>query len=162
MDGMPVLFTLTWAVERFGPPGISYTDQGSQFTTLDWIAMVEDLGIRMKCSTGIAKWRKRPHEKNNQLIHSIHKERRKKPLMPTPYIPAKGFLDEYNIVSQLSIAGVLPSGKIFTSFLLFKINLIATRYQPPIIVGTMERRTPAATAEPITPATLGPMACMRR
>ena len=83
MDVMLVLFTLTWAVERFGPPGISNTDQGSQFTTLDWIT----------------KWRKRPHEKNNPLIHSIHKERRKKPLMPTPYIPAKGLLDEYNIVA---------------------------------------------------------------
>ncbi len=34
-------------------------------------------------------------------------------------------------------------------------------YYPPNM-GTTARRTPAATAEPITPATLGPMACMSR
>ena len=32
----------------------------------------------------------------------------------------------------------------------------------PIMIGTMASRTPAATAEPITPATLGPIACIRR
>ena len=32
----------------------------------------------------------------------------------------------------------------------------------PLIVGTIESSTPAATAEPITPATFGPMACMSR
>ena len=31
-----------------------------------------------------------------------------------------------------------------------------------IIVGTTEMSTPAATADPITPDTLGPISCMRR
>lgn len=47
MDVMLVLWPLTWALERYGPPEIINTDQGSQYTTEDWISMVEDLGIRV-------------------------------------------------------------------------------------------------------------------
>ena len=47
MDVMLVLWPLTWALERFGAPEIINTDQGSQYTTEDWISMVEDLGIRV-------------------------------------------------------------------------------------------------------------------
>lgn len=47
MDVMLVLFPLTWALERYGIPQMINTDQGSQFTTRDWLGMVEDLGIRI-------------------------------------------------------------------------------------------------------------------
>ena len=47
MDVFFVLWPLTWAIERYGRPEIINTDQGSQFTTHDWIAMVEDLDIRI-------------------------------------------------------------------------------------------------------------------
>jgi len=47
MDVMLVLWPLTWALERYGPPEIINSDQGSQYTTADWVAMVEDLGIQV-------------------------------------------------------------------------------------------------------------------
>ena len=47
MDVMLVLWPLTWALEKYGAPEIINTDQGSQYTTEDWISMVEDLGIRV-------------------------------------------------------------------------------------------------------------------
>jgi putative transposase len=47
MDVFLVLWPLTWAIERYGRPEIINTDQGSQFTTHDWIAMIEDLDIRI-------------------------------------------------------------------------------------------------------------------
>jgi putative transposase len=47
MDVMLVLFPLTTALAEYGAPEIINTDQGSQFTTSDWISMVEDLGIRV-------------------------------------------------------------------------------------------------------------------
>lgn len=47
MDVLLVLTALTSAMERYGTPEMINTDQGSQFTTRDWIAMVEDLGVRI-------------------------------------------------------------------------------------------------------------------
>lgn len=47
MDVLLVLWPLTWALERYGTPEIINTDQGSQFTTKEWIAMVEDLSIKV-------------------------------------------------------------------------------------------------------------------
>ena len=47
MDVMLVLWPLTWSLETYGVPEMINTDQGSQFTTEDWIGMVEDLGIKV-------------------------------------------------------------------------------------------------------------------
>jgi putative transposase len=47
MDIFLVLWPLTWALERYGLPEIINTDQGSQFTTKEWIGMVEDLNIKV-------------------------------------------------------------------------------------------------------------------
>lgn len=47
MDVMLVLWPLTWALEKYGAPKIINTDQGSQFTTENWIGMVEDLSIKV-------------------------------------------------------------------------------------------------------------------
>ena len=47
MDVQFVLWPLTWALETYGIPDIINTDQGSQFTTEDWIGMVEDLSIKV-------------------------------------------------------------------------------------------------------------------
>ena len=47
MDVFFVLWTLTWALERYGAPEIINSDQGSQFTTHDWISMIEDLAIKI-------------------------------------------------------------------------------------------------------------------
>jgi putative transposase len=47
MDVQFVLWPLTWALETYGIPEIINTDQGSQFTTEDWIGMVEDLNIKV-------------------------------------------------------------------------------------------------------------------
>lgn len=47
MDILFVLYLLTLALQRYGAPEIINTDQGSQFTTEDWISMVEDLAIRV-------------------------------------------------------------------------------------------------------------------
>ena len=47
MDVYLVLWALTWALERYGAPEIINSDQGSQFTTNDWISMVEDLAIKI-------------------------------------------------------------------------------------------------------------------
>lgn len=42
-----VLVTLSWALLTHGIPEIINTDQGSQFTTADWISIVETTGIRI-------------------------------------------------------------------------------------------------------------------
>jgi putative transposase len=47
MDVLLVLLPLTWALERYGMPEIINTDQGSQYTSEDWICMIEDLGVRV-------------------------------------------------------------------------------------------------------------------
>jgi putative transposase len=47
MDTAMVLMTLAWALERHGIPEILNTDQGSQFTTVDWIEIVETMGTRV-------------------------------------------------------------------------------------------------------------------
>lgn len=45
MDLMLVLLAITKAMEDYGVAEMINTDQGSQFTTRDWIGMVEDLGV---------------------------------------------------------------------------------------------------------------------
>jgi putative transposase len=47
MDIFLVLWPLTWALEEYGIPEIINTDQGSQFTTKDWIGMVEDISVKV-------------------------------------------------------------------------------------------------------------------
>lgn len=47
METMLVLLPLSWALERHGIPEIVNTDQGSQFTTADWISILETTGIRV-------------------------------------------------------------------------------------------------------------------
>ncbi len=43
------------AIERYGPPEIFNTDQGSQFTSGDWIAVLEDAGIKISMD-GKGRW----------------------------------------------------------------------------------------------------------
>ena len=51
MDVMLVLWPLTLALQSHGVPEIINSDQGSQFTTEDWVAMVEDLSIKISMSS---------------------------------------------------------------------------------------------------------------
>lgn len=47
METAFVLVALSWALLTHGIPEIINTDQGSQFTTSDWISIVETTGIRV-------------------------------------------------------------------------------------------------------------------
>jgi putative transposase len=47
METLLVLMPLAWALERYGIPEIINSDQGSQFTTVDWISILETTGIRV-------------------------------------------------------------------------------------------------------------------
>ena len=47
METLLVLLPLAWALERYGIPEIINSDQGSQFTTVDWISILETTGIRV-------------------------------------------------------------------------------------------------------------------
>jgi putative transposase len=51
MDVLLVLWPLTWALQSYGTPEIIHTDQGSQFTTEEWVALVEDLNIKVSMSS---------------------------------------------------------------------------------------------------------------
>ena len=51
MDVMLVLWPLTQALQSHGAPEIINSDQGSQFTTEDWVSMVEDLSIKISMSS---------------------------------------------------------------------------------------------------------------
>lgn len=47
METAFVLFVLARALETHGIPEIVNTDQGSQFTTVDWISILETTGVRV-------------------------------------------------------------------------------------------------------------------
>lgn len=47
MDAFLVLLAVTAAMERYGVPEIVNTDQGSQFTTTEWISPLEAEGVRI-------------------------------------------------------------------------------------------------------------------
>ena len=47
MESEMVLIALAWALETHGIPEIINSDQGSQFTTADWISILETSGIRV-------------------------------------------------------------------------------------------------------------------
>ena len=46
---------LTGALERYGAPLVSNTDQGSQFTGGDWLGVLEDAGVRISMD-GRGRW----------------------------------------------------------------------------------------------------------
>ena len=47
MDADFCVEALNEAILRFGPPKIFNTDQGSQFTSLKWIAVLKDAGVKI-------------------------------------------------------------------------------------------------------------------
>lgn len=55
LDTAPVLEAVKTAVERYGVPAIINSDQGSQFTSNDYIQYLEGMGIRQSMD-GKARW----------------------------------------------------------------------------------------------------------
>lgn len=55
LDTAPVLFAMKAAIEKYGVPAIINSDQGSQFTSSDYIEYLESLGIRQSMD-GKARW----------------------------------------------------------------------------------------------------------
>ena len=55
LDAAPVLDALVYAMERFGIPGILNSDQGSQFTSDDYIELLKAHKIRQSMD-GKARW----------------------------------------------------------------------------------------------------------
>lgn len=55
LETAPVLDTVRQAVERFGVPAILNSDQGSQFTSVEYKALLSSLGIRQSMD-GKARW----------------------------------------------------------------------------------------------------------
>lgn len=52
----PPLDAVTEAIYRYGVPEIFNTDQGSQFTSTDFVALIRDNGIKI-CMDGMGCWR---------------------------------------------------------------------------------------------------------
>ena len=55
LEAAPVLDTVRNAVERFGTPAILNSDQGSQFTSAEYKALLKSLGIRQSMD-GKSRW----------------------------------------------------------------------------------------------------------
>ena len=55
LETAPVLDTVRQAVERFGVPAILNSDQGSQFTSVEYKALLSSLGIRQSMD-GKSRW----------------------------------------------------------------------------------------------------------
>jgi methyl-accepting chemotaxis protein len=67
--------------------------------------------------------------KYDEIVNPVHGEDRstiegyalEKKVMGSPYVPDQAFVADNNIISQIGIGGVFPSGSIFTCFLFFNV-----------------------------------------
>ena len=59
------------------------------------------------------------HPSNDQEQMTIEDYALEKKVQGSPYVPDQEFVKNYNLVSQIGIGGVFPSGSIFTCFLFF-------------------------------------------
>ena len=55
LDAAPVVEAMREAIERYGVPGIINSDQGSQFTGTEYVALLKELRIRQSMD-GKARW----------------------------------------------------------------------------------------------------------